>query len=484
MDKVQFTVGLFNFLFVINILLAIVVVFFERRNPTSTLTWLVVLLFLPGLGFILYLFLGQDLKRKRLFKLKKEEEKRLYSIISEQKNFLENYREYIENKEIAEYLDVIHLNLYSDNAFYTENNKIDVLDSGNKKFELMKAALKNAEKFIHMEYYIIQNDVLGREIVEILTKKAKEGVEVKLLYDGMGCIRLPKKFFNSLIEAGGKVACFFPPFVPYINLRLNYRNHRKICIIDGQSGFIGGFNIGDEYLGLSKRFGFWRDTHLCIEGDAIDGLELRFLLDWRYASNENALFNEGYFPKRSYKGQRGVQIVSSGPDSKWTSIKNGYIKLMNKAQKRIYIETPYLIPDDGILDALKIASLSGVDVRIIVPAKPDHPIVHWASLSYIGELLEVGVKCYTYNKGFVHSKYVLVDGKVSSIGTANLDVRSFKLNFEVNAFIYCSDTCAKLEEAFLEDLNHCNEITLDEYNNRKLMVKIKEGISRLLSPIL
>jgi len=484
MNKVEFIFGLFNFLFVINILLAIVVVFFERRNPTSTLTWLIVLLFLPGVGFILYLFLGQDLKRKKLFTLKKEEEKRFYSVIREQKNFLENYQDLIEDKEIADYLDVIHLNLYSDNAFFTENNKIEVIDSGYKKFDLMKECIRNAKQFIHMEYYIIQNDGLGKEILGLLTQKARDGIEVKLLYDGMGCIRLPKNFFRPLIEAGGKVACFFPPFVPYINLRVNYRNHRKLCIVDGQQGFIGGFNIGDEYLGISKRFGYWRDTHLYIEGDAVDGLEFRFLLDWRHAANENSLFNEGYFPQKPTLGQRGVQIVSSGPDSKWSSIKNGYIKLINKAKKNIYIETPYFIPDEGILDALKIASLSGVDVKIIVPAKPDHPFVFWAALSYIGELLEVGAKCYTYNKGFIHSKYVVVDGKVSSIGTANLDVRSFKLNFEVNAFVYCNETCRNLEEIFLEDLKYCNELSLEEYNKRKLIVKIKEGISRLLSPIL
>jgi cardiolipin synthase len=309
-------------------------------------------------------------------------------------------------------------------------------------------------------------------------------VEVKLLYDGMGCMHLPRKFFRPLLDAGGKVASFFPPLLPYINLRINYRNHRKICLIDGEEGFVGGYNIGDEYLGISKEFGFWRDTHIRIKGSALDELELRFLLDWRYASHDNFIAAAQYFPTRSEQGKSGVQIVSSGPDSKWSAIKNGYIKMISSARSNIYLQTPYFVPDDSILEALKIAALSGIDVRLIIPGKPDHYLVHWASLSYVGELLEAGVRCYTYNRGFIHSKLIVIDGLVSTVGTANLDIRSFELNFEVNAFIYDEKLSQDIEASFIKDLDDCTEITIEGYLSRSLSVRIKEAFCRLLSPLL
>ncbi len=474
----------FNLLFFINILFALAVVFIERKNPSSTWTWLMVLLFLPSIGFILYLFLGQNLKRKRMFMLKKEEKENLTLIIDKQKEFLNNESLIKTNPFLSKYSDMMELNLCSDNAFYTNNNQVTIFIDGKSKFDQLKKNLEAAKLYIHMEYYIIKNDTLGTAILDILCRKAKEGVEVKLLYDGMGCLKVPKSFFANLTQAGGKVACFFPPFLPYINLRVNFRNHRKICTIDGKYAFIGGFNIGDEYLGLSKRFGFWRDTHLFIQGDAIDALQLHFLMDWRFASNEDVFFDSKYFPHRTHLGKTGLQMVSSGPDSTFTSIKNGYLKMISKAEKNIYIETPYFIPDDSILEALRIASLSGVDVRIIIPSKPDHPFVYWASTSYMGELLESGVKCFTYTKGFLHSKFLSIDGSISSVGTANLDIRSFTLNFEINAFIYDKNITSKLDGFFMDDLEFCDELTQEKYINRSSVVKFKESVSRLLSPIL
>ena len=335
-----------------------------------------------------------------------------------------------------------------------------------------------------MEYFIIRNDSLGRYIMKILTKKAQEGVEVKLLYDGMGSIRLSPRFFKKFHEAGGRSAAFFPPFLPYINVRINFRNHRKILIIDGEEAYIGGFNIGNEYLGLSSRFNHWRDCHLKIKGSAIDTLEMRFLLDWRFAARDPLPETDIYFPERKPEGSSALQIVSSGPDMNYPAIKNGYLKLINKAQHRLYIETPYLIPDDSILEALKIAALSGVDVRLMIPYKPDHFYVYWASLSYVGELLEAGVRCYQYQKGFLHSKIICADGFASSVGTANLDIRSFELNFEVNAFIYDEEISRQLEEKFLLALEDCTEITLETYATRSMRVRFKEGLFRLLSPIL
>ncbi|MFU0824353.1 MAG: Cardiolipin synthase [Clostridium sp.] len=345
-------------------------------------------------------------------------------------------------------------------------------------------SIEKAQHHIHIIYYVIKNDKIGNKVINALAKKASEGVEVRLLYDAMGCRSLPRHFFNKLKNSGGKVACFFPSLLPLINIRVNYRNHRKIVVVDGREAFVGGFNIGDEYLGKNKRFGYWRDTHIKIIGSAVGSLQQRFLLDWRYASQEKITFDKDYFPQVNSDGKIGIQIVSSGPDSEWEQIKNGYLKMIQSAKKNIYIQTPYFIPDESILEALKIASLSGVDVRIMVPSKPDHPFVYWASLSYIGELLKTGVRSYTYDKGFIHSKVMTVDGNVSSVGTANMDVRSFKLNFEVNAFIYDNNVSKSLEDIFEEDIHDCTEITKNLYAKRSLYIKFKESISRLLSPVL
>jgi cardiolipin synthase len=250
--------------------------------------------------------------------------------------------------------------------------------------------------------------------------------------------------------------------------------------------FVGGINIGDEYLGLSPKMGFWRDRHLKIRGSAVETLQLRFLMDWWFTTKDATAKNLDlkYFPPKICQGKTGIQIVSSGPDSKWRAIRNGYLKMINEAKKRIYIQTPYFIPDDSLLESLKVAALSGVDVRIIIPDKPDHMFVYWASLSYAGELLKAGIRVFTYQKGFIHSKMIVVDDMVSTVGTANFDIRSFKLNFEVNAFIYDESVTKKLQEQFEIDLKDSEEITLERYHKRSTKIKFKESVSRLLSPIL
>jgi len=300
----------------------------------------------------------------------------------------------------------------------------------------------------------------------------------------MGGRTLTRSFLKPLIDAGGEVGIFFPPLVPFVSIRINYRNHRKIAIIDGKEAYLGGFNIGDEYLGKNKKFGYWRDTHIKIVGSAISSLQWRFFLDWRFATKRGVGNCQSYIVDEDVDSHVGIQIVNSGPDSKWPSIKDGYLKMISNAREKIYIQTPYFIPDDSMFEALKTAGLSGVDVRVMIPNKPDHPFVYWAGLSYMGELLHAGVKFYTYEKGFLHSKVFIMDEFVSSVGTANLDIRSFKLNFEVNAFIYDSIINLKLTDQFKKDLDDCKEITLEVYETRSRIVKFKESISRLLSPIL
>ena len=342
--------------------------------------------------------------------------------------------------------------------------------------------IRNAKEYIHLEYYIWRGDRLGSRLLDELTKKAAEGIEVRILYDGIGNSRLPKNFFDQFHAAGGYTAAFLPRFV----VRLNYRNHRKLAIIDGKIGYIGGFNVGDEYLGIVNRYGPWRDTHLRFQGDAVDQMQMRFIMDWNFTAKFGLIhLGEKYFPKKEQqiKGVR-TQIVSSGPDTQWKNIRNGYFKMINEAESNVFLTTPYFVPDDGIFEALRVAALSGLDVRIIIPGNPDHFFVYWASMSYLGELLEAGVRVYQYEKGFIHAKVLTIDGTVASVGSANMDIRSFDLNFEVNAFMYDAGITKILEDDFLKDLHSSVEITKEWYRRRKWWFKVREAIARLISPML
>ncbi len=442
-----------------------------------------VLTFLPGIGFILYLVLGQDLSKEKKFREKQEVDLQVEQIAIDQRQAIVEGNHKFTSREYLDYVNLIKMNLRSSNALLTEDNELELFFEGEEKFKALIDEINKAEKYILLQYYIIKSDGLGMRVIDALCKKAQEGVNVKVLYDGMGGRNLSKEAIKKMKDSGIKTAVFFPPFASRFTLRINYRNHRKICVVDGRVGFVGGFNIGDEYIGLYKKFGHWRDTHLKIEGSAVKWLQWRFILDWRFSSKDidPSIYKTPIYERR---GKSGVQIVTSGPDSKWPSVKDAYLKMVSDARKKVYIESPYFIPDDALLEELRIAALSGVDVRIMIPNKPDHLFVYWASLSYIGELLESGVKCYTYGKGFLHSKVVIGDDFISSVGTANMDIRSFDLNFEVNAFIYDKAINEELTNKFINDIGLCEEITLEDYRKRSNIVKIKESFSRLLSPIL
>lgn len=476
-----------SLIFALNVVLAAIVVFFERRSPSSTWAWLFVLFFVPIIGFIIYLIFGRYTGRKKAFgpKITKDMET-LDKFVRNRDEIREEVEEqYFSNDGIRlgrtyrHLVDFATLNLKS-GGWLTYRNNMEYFTDGTKKFDSLINDIRNAEKFIHMEYYILRGDDLGRKIVYELTKKAREGVEVRLMYDFMGNFNLPKHFFDDLKNAGGMVCAFTPSFF----IRLNYRNHRKIAVIDGQIGYVGGFNIGNEYLGKVERFGYWRDTHARFEGDIVDQLQLRFMMDWNFCYEHKFYVDDYYYPKKSIINYFPAQIVSSGPDTKWHNIRNSYFKMINEAEKNIYIETPYFSPDDGIQEALKVAALSGIDVRIIIPAHPDHLFVYWASMYYLGELLEAGVRCYQYETGFIHSKTIFVDGLVGTIGTANMDIRSYALNFEVNAFIFDEKTVNNLEGEFINDLKECTEITYEEYMKRGKFFKFRESVSRLISPML
>ncbi|MGL4797584.1 MAG: cardiolipin synthase [Paraclostridium sp.] len=477
--------SILTFIYVVNFLVMLNLIFRERRTIESTVAWILILTVIPALGFVVYIAFGRRINKDNMFKLKKDEDKRLEYRVIETNDFLQ-YSERFE-PEVIEHRDMIYSLANANHAAYTTNNQVSIYTDGNELFNELIYQIRQAEKYIHIEFYIFKDDELGNRIINALLDKLSEGVEVRLLYDSVGSRLFSDKSIHKLKNAGAKVGSFFPSFLKIINLNVNYRNHRKIVIIDGKVGFVGGFNVGKEYISKDPKFGYWRDTHTKILGSAVNDLNMRFMMDWRYTTREDINFikylNDDINP---YDGNVGVQIVSSGPDlSEMVEIKYGYIKMIQKARKYVYIQSPYLILDKPLLDTLKIACLSGVDVRIMIPTKPDHPFVHWASYSYAGELLQFGAKIYKYDKNaFLHAKTVVVDDSICSIGTANMDIRSFELNFEVNAFIYSKDIAVQQRMYFEADMLKCIEVTKEVYENRSQVVRFKESISRLLSPVL
>ncbi|GAB7015198.1 cardiolipin synthase [Methanogenium cariaci] len=477
-----FGFSLVGIILVANIIFAISVVFVERKKPSIALLWVSVLFFLPVFGFLLYLVFGQTIYKEHIFRLKEEDDHIAKEVIARQEAELESMHVPPQDKA-GGYLNMITMLLKNDQAVISNDNTVEVYTDGNAKFDALLDAIDGAEDFIHLEYYIIRNDTLSRQIATALARKAREGVTVRVLGDAVGCQGLPKDFFRELIDAGGEVAWFFRSKYLHINMRVNYRNHRKIAIIDGKTGFIGGFNIGDEYLGKGP-LGNWRDTHLKITGTAVHSLQVRFFMDWNHAADADLGFEERYFPSPEIREGALVQIVSSGPDSRGEAIKKGYLNLIGNARESVWIQTPYFIPDGSIMDALKMAAESGVDVRIMFPCKPDHPFVYWAGFSYIWELMNSGVRAYTYDNGFIHAKTVVIDGIAASVGSANWDIRSFCLNFEANAFLYKGDVPAALKQIFADDIASCTEVTPDMYGQRTFTVRFKESFSRLLSGIM
>lgn len=466
-------------LITLNIILAFSLIFIERKDPTTTWAWLLIFILLPGLGFVIYILLGQNFSRQKLFREK------IVKDVNKKKQLNEILNDESGHDGGKRFLDLRRMNYNNNGARYTIGNEVDIFIDGEVKFEKLLEDIKNAQKYIHIQYYIFRKDLLGAKIIKALEERLAHGVEVRLLVDSMGSYTITKRKLKIFLELGGKFAIFFPGILPHINTRINYRNHRKIVVIDGEYGYVGGFNVGDEYVSRDKKIGYWRDTHVRIKGKAVNDLNERFLLDWCYASEENIEDFSTFMPKHEYTGgDVGVQIVTSGPDHNEEYIKNAYIKMINNAKESVYITSPYFVPDEPMFESIRLSALSGVDVRILIPGKPDHMFMKWAADSYIGELLEAGARVYYYQKGFIHSKTLVVDTAVSSIGTANMDMRSFYLNFEVNAFIFDENKAKECENDFMMDLKDSTEIKLEKFVNRSRGRRIMESIVRLLAPIL
>lgn len=467
----------------------IIVVFFERKNPSATLAWILALLFLPVVGFVLYLFLGQTYSKEKMFQVKKEADQRLQAVIRLQERALRCEDTFAQDGDwvSASLRQMVLLLLANSGAVLTLNNRVEVFTDGKEKFASLLEDIRAATRFVHLEYYIWKDDGIGNEMRAALTERARAGVEVRLLCDGLGCAGLPPHFFDEFRSAGGKVAFFFPSYLRYLNLRYNYRNHRKIAVIDGTTGYIGGFNIGDDYLGLDPVWGYWRDAAVRIRGSAVLAAEIRFFLDWNYAAPGDRLeYSPRDLPEIAPGPGPGVpiQVVSGGPDTGFNPVKESYLKMIGIATESVYLQTPYFVPDESVLDALRIAALSGIDVRIMMPDRPDHPFVYWAGMWYIRQLLDSGVKAYTYDNGFIHAKTIVVDEAIASVGSANWDVRSFGLNFETNAVMYDPTVARELKDAFLRDLEVCSPITIERLDALPWGKRVRQSIARLLSPIL
>lgn len=469
---------------ILNLVLLAGVLFFERRDIGNTWAWVLLLVFLPIIGFFLYLFLGRSLKQKNFYNLTEKERGSIE--LEVEKQLSQDHMEKMRNSPLLKkHKELIRMNLKSSDALLSYDNNLLIFDDGHQKFDALVADIKAAQKEINIQYYIIQPDALGRRIRDALIERAKAGVKVRLLYDEVGSKKTPPRFYKELREAGGEVEVFFPSLLRLINFRVNNRNHRKLVIIDAETAYIGGFNVGDEYLGLDKKFGYWRDTHLRITGGAVNHIQGRFILDWHQAGNNIPGEWEDYsFQIEPNEGTSPIQIVSSGPNSETEHLKNMYIKLILSAKKTVFIQTPYFIPDTSFMDACKIALLGGVDVRIMIPCKPDHPFVYWATWAYAGDLLDYGAKVLLYENGFLHAKTIVVDEEVAAVGTMNIDSRSFRLNFEVSAIVYDEKVAMQLHQLFLKDIEVSSELTSERYAERSLLIKFKEGISRLLSPVL
>lgn len=469
----------------LNLLLLLSMIFLEKKKPENIIAWMTALTFLPIGGFILYVIFGSGLSRrvKRLIKRKAISERDIVRNIDG-----------IENLENARRDDVFHNDrelmtlCYNFGGVPLPGNDIKIFNSGRAKLSALKQDLINAKTSINIEYYIFANDSTGKDIMDILCKKAKEGVEVNLIYDSVGSRKTRRSFFRKLEKAGGKVGEFFPPFmgIRLINLKINYRNHRKIVVIDGKIGYTGGINLRNDHMGKDKRLFPWRDTHLRIEGAGVYALQNIFLDDWRYCTKDStppALYlKNGFFPSPEIKGDGIVQILSSGPDSRFPRIKEVYTQMITNAKERVYIQTPYFIPDEAFLSALRIAVNSGVDVRIMVPRKPDKKTVYMATLSYLKEISELGVKIYLYD-GFLHSKVLLVDDNKLSIGTCNIDNRSFRLNFENTVIIYSQSLNSSYKKTFEDDINNSQKVTSNYFQKKRWITKFFQAIMRLLSSL-
>lgn len=461
-------------LFLLTVVITIVVVILDNRNPVKTLSWVLVLSFLPVVGLVLYFFFGRDVRREKLIS------KRGYLRLTKYP-----LAEYHEQQSAACTDDQHPLKRFFRKvnvALPFDGNSVQVYTSGYEMLQALLKAIANAKHHIHIQFYIFEDDAVGRLVRDALIDKVREGVEVRLLYDDVGCWKVDHSFYERMREAGIETRGFLKVRFPMFTSKVNYRNHRKVVVIDGCVGFVGGMNLALRYLqGVS--WGIWRDTHIRIEGRAVYGLQVSFLSDW-YAVDCSLITSSRYYPDMPVCGKSAVQIVTSNPIGGMETIMQGLLIAITTSKKYFYIQTPYLLPTESILLALKTAAMGGTDVRIMIPERADTKLTHFASLSYLDELMESGVKIYLYKKGFLHSKLMVSDDVLSTVGSTNMDFRSFEHNFEVNAFMYDRESALRMKDIFFTDQKDAELLHLKTWRMRPWYQKVVESVIRLFAPLL
>ncbi|MCM1020693.1 MAG: cardiolipin synthase [Muribaculum sp.] len=448
----------------------IAVILSENRNPVKSLAWITVLLTVPVVGFILYIFFGRSLKNTRMITRRN--------------------RRRLRRRGATRHVDINRTNLPPEcrqtakmiqsmaGVPIYEGSTVEVLTNGRDKFNALFRDLAEARLYILLQYYIIDDDATGNRLADILIDRANNGVKVRIIYDHIGSINTKKAYFKRMSDAGIEVYPFFRVTFPRFATRINWRNHRKIVVIDGHTGYIGGMNVANRYISET-----WRDTHLRIVGPAVTGLQYAFAVDWSFMGKP-LISNAPEMPSCNLAGAHYIQLLTSGPTSHWSNIAMVYTELIGKATERIYIQTPYFLPTDTLLRVLQAAALSKVDVRIMMPEKSDSRILTLASASYIEECLRAGIKIYLYKPGMLHAKTIVIDNEIVSVGSTNFDFRSFEHNFESNAFIYSTDVNSKMANIFLADIEQCRRVNPGEWKRRPTSHKMQESLTRLLSPIL
>ncbi len=474
-------------LYGIVIVLVCLRIVYDTSSTSKTLAYLLLTIFLPVAGAILYFVIGTNYRKRKLYSKKIFKDEAL--MLSVKTRIFKKSAEVWENVQPAfkRYKKLFNLLLNSNWSSISNGNIVDVLINGEETFPAIIKALREAKNHIHVEYYIFEDDLIGNEIKAVLMEKAREGIEVRFIYDDFGSRSIRKNVVPELLASGVKAYPFYKIFFMALANRLNYRNHRKIIIIDGYVGFTGGINVSDRYMNHAgdEDALYWRDTHVKITGPGVNYLQYLFICDWNFCTDEELAPDEDYFcsPGEDSGGSL-VQIAASGPDSDNPTIMFSQIKAIGLAQKEILISTPYFIPGETLLNALIVASLSGVKVKLLVPGKSDSKVVDFAARSYYGNLLQAGVEIYQYTRGFIHSKTMVCDGLLSVIGTANMDTRSFELNFEVNSIIYDEQIGEQLTDAFNGDIRYAEKIEPEHWQNRGFLRELPEKLARLFSPLL
>lgn len=473
-------------LLVINYILVVIVAFIivlKNINPTKTLSYIIVLVFFPFLGLVVYYLFGQEYRKDKIFNRKHILNQNIIKNVNSKLETEKGEIQALKDDLLDDRIKLVKLLYSNEKSPLTTFNNVRLIKNGENKFKLLLEDLKNAKNHIHLEYYIFRDDKIGMQIIDILCEKALSGVSVKLSIDDVGS-SITRKNKKRLTESGVEWHPFMPVLFPGFTGKMNYRNHRKIAIIDGAVGYVGGINISDNYINYEDSKTYWRDTHLRLEGEVVQALQIYFLMNWEFVAKRNIKIESDYFPDVKCSNHLAVQIAASGPDTDWANIMEVMFTAIVTSEKYVYITTPYFIPNNQIITAMQVASKSGVEVKLLIPKISDSWTAKHATNSYLESLMEANIKVYRYTKGFIHTKTIVIDDMFSTIGTTNMDYRSFNINFEINAMIYDKEKSIELKSHFFKDLEDSEEVDLERWKNRSQFQKIKESYSRLWSPLL